>query len=191
MGSPPIQPATKSSSWKLPMVGASAPRPPGAGSVPIQRVRGMARSRGAPEDSPRLPSSRRSVAKPSVQSPAARASPQPGQPAADSTPPADLKGEAGRRGEGALRGSTARARGRDHLSPLVSLSASPLANCRTSAPRGKKKGPLVPAAVHVAADTGSDFRDICAKLIARGRAGCFIQGQEVDYLPVKTHPLFS
>lgn len=48
MGSPPIQPATKSSSWKLPVAGAAAPRPPGAGSVPIQRVQGMACSRGAP-----------------------------------------------------------------------------------------------------------------------------------------------
>lgn len=43
LGSPPIQPAAKSSSWKLPMAGAAAPRAAGAGSVPSQSRRRVAR----------------------------------------------------------------------------------------------------------------------------------------------------
>lgn len=56
--SPPIQPATKSSSWKLPMAPAAAPRFPVAGSVPIQclldRACGQARQTGEVRDTDSL-----------------------------------------------------------------------------------------------------------------------------------------
>lgn len=83
--SPPIQPATKSSSWKLPMAPAAAPRFPGAGSVPIQcildRACGQASQMGEVRDMDSLQAG----------PPPHRAAPLPAR-GADITPPVDLKG---------------------------------------------------------------------------------------------------
>lgn len=132
VASPPIQPAAKSSSWKLPMAGATAPRPPGVGLVPIQCVRGMARGRGA-LGGQRKVGAHHGPTPNRVSSPPCRAGGgahlSPGPPAADSTPPADLKGAARRRGDGAPRatalprpgGAKAR-RGFPGPSPLTATS---------------------------------------------------------------------
>lgn len=113
VGSPPIQPAAKSSSWKLPMAGAAAMRPPGrAGAHSMCEGRGPREGRS--EEDSRAPCAA-GDAQPSLQSPAPTARPQ-----------RTLKAQQA----GGHRAPQGRCQGPgDSLSPTFSL-----ANCRTLAP---------------------------------------------------------
>lgn len=145
VASPPIQPAAKSSSWKLPMAGAAAPRPPGAGLVPIQRVRGMARGSGAPGRAAESRSAAPSDAEPGLQSPpAARAAALTSPPARrqlTARPQRSLKaqhagGATARPAPPHSPGPEAPRPGEDSLRPPLYGDLS-LASCRTSALRGE------------------------------------------------------
>lgn len=113
MRSPPIQPATKSSSWKLPMAGAAEPRVPGVGSVPVQGLLVMAHGRARRTDEVRdaeLPAGTSFSTTGSEWLGIAEARGPPGSRskcprAADITPPVDLKGAARGPGEGVSTGS--------------------------------------------------------------------------------------
>lgn len=141
------------------------------------------------------PSARRSVAHAvSRAPPQAGGGPRrsPGPRAADSTPPADLKGEAGRRAPRA--GTPEPPRGSQEPARLPPPSPLPTAE----PPRREAKCPLVPAMVRIASHAVNDCRDIFANFITRKRGalsklvkynGLFTCGDTSFFVVVFSRPL--